>query len=76
MEAQVTGPDIKTPLPGPKAKALIERDGAVVSPSYTRSYPFVMARGEGAFVEDVDGNRYLIEDWRALPQHTREILGL
>jgi len=59
MEAQVTGPDIKTPLPGPKAKALIERDGAVVSPSYTRSYPFVMARGEGAFVEDVDGNTFL-----------------
>src|SRR5262245_27440057 len=52
-------PDIKTSLPGPRAKALIERDGAVVSPSYTRSYPFVMARGEGAIVEDVDGNRFL-----------------
>ncbi len=50
-------PHIKTPLPGPKAKALIERDGTVVSPSYTRSYPFVMARGSGATVEDVDGNR-------------------
>ena len=52
-------PDLKTPLPGPKAKAIIERDAAVVSPSYTRSYPFVMARGEGATVEDVDGNRFL-----------------
>ncbi|MGE0043565.1 MAG: acetyl ornithine aminotransferase family protein [Vicinamibacterales bacterium] len=52
-------PDLKTPLPGPKAKAIIERDGRVVSPSYTRSYPFVIARGEGAAVEDVDGNVFL-----------------
>jgi 4-aminobutyrate aminotransferase len=52
-------PDIKTPLPGPRAKALIERDGLVVSPSYTRSYPFVMARGSGSTVEDVDGNVFL-----------------
>ena len=52
-------PDIKTPLPGPKAKALIERDSTFVSPSYTRDYPFVIARGSGAIVEDVDGNRFL-----------------
>jgi 4-aminobutyrate aminotransferase len=52
-------PDIKTPLPGPKARAIVERDRAAVSPSYTRSYPFVMARGEGAVVEDVDGNLFL-----------------
>jgi 4-aminobutyrate aminotransferase len=52
-------PLIRTPLPGPKARALIERDSLVVSTSYTRGYPFVMARGEGAVVEDVDGNRFL-----------------
>src|SRR6478735_667895 len=52
-------PIIKTSLPGPKAKALIERDAKVVSPSYTRGYPFVMARGTGAIVEDVDGNQFL-----------------
>jgi 4-aminobutyrate aminotransferase len=52
-------PDIKTPLPGPKARAIVERDKARVSPSYTRDYPFVMANGEGAVVEDVDGNRFL-----------------
>ena len=57
--AQMKAPDIKTPLPGPKAKALIERDARFVSPSYTRDYPFVIARGEGAVVEDVDGNRFL-----------------
>jgi 4-aminobutyrate aminotransferase len=52
-------PQIKTALPGPKAKAIIDRDRQFVSPSYTRDYPFVIARGEGAVVEDVDGNLFL-----------------
>lgn len=52
-------PDIKTPLPGPNAAAIVARDRARVSTSYTRDYPFVMARGDGAVVEDVDGNRFL-----------------
>src|SRR3954465_11366486 len=52
-------PQIKTSLPGPKAKAIIAKDGAFISPSYTRSYPLVIARGEGAVVEDVDGNTFL-----------------
>jgi 4-aminobutyrate aminotransferase len=55
----MTGPALKTELPGPRAKAIIERDARVVSTSYTRDYPFVMARGEGAWVEDVDGNVFL-----------------
>ena len=46
-------------MPGPKAAAIIARDKARVSPSYTRDYPFVMAQGEGAVVEDVDGNVFL-----------------
>ncbi|WP_228486440.1 acetyl ornithine aminotransferase family protein [Paludibaculum fermentans] len=50
---------LRTPLPGPKARAVVERDQKVLSPSYTRSYPLVIARGEGAIVEDVDGNRFL-----------------
>ena len=52
-------PDIKVPPPGPRARAILDRDRAVVSPSYPRSAPFVMARGEGAVVHDVDGNVYL-----------------
>jgi 4-aminobutyrate aminotransferase len=55
----MNAPEIKTALPGPRARALIERDAKYVSPSYTRDYPFVIARGEGAVVEDVDGNRFL-----------------
>lgn len=46
-------------LPGPKAKALVDRDSAVISPSYPRSYPFAMDHGKGTEVWDVDGNRFL-----------------
>ena len=52
-------PHLITSVPGPRARAIIERDSRVMSPSYTRSYPLVAARGEGAMVEDVDGNRFL-----------------
>src|SRR3954447_6500741 len=55
----MTVPSLKTPLPGPKAKAIIDRDGTVVSPSYTRGYPLVIASGTGSSVEDVDGNVFL-----------------
>ncbi len=40
----------KLNLPGPKARALIERDHKVISPSYPRGYPFVMDHGKGTEV--------------------------
>lgn len=52
-------PAITTALPGPRAQAIIARDHAVLSPSYTRSYPLVVDRGDGAMIHDVDGNRFL-----------------
>ena len=52
-------PHIKTDLPGPRARKILERDSQVVSPAYPRDYPFVMSRGLGAEVWDVDGNRYI-----------------
>jgi 4-aminobutyrate aminotransferase len=52
-------PHLVTPLPGPRAMEVIKRDAQVLSPSYTRGYPLVAARGEGAIIEDVDGNRFL-----------------
>jgi 4-aminobutyrate aminotransferase len=55
----MASPHIRTSLPGPKAQALLARDRAVSSPSYPRDYPFVIARGRGAEVWDVDGNRFL-----------------
>ncbi len=48
-----------TNLPGPKAKALLDLDRTYISPSYTRSYPFVMDHGRGSEVWDVDGNRFI-----------------
>lgn len=52
-------PHLMGPLPGPRAQDVMARDHRFVSPSYTRSYPLVASRGEGAIVEDVDGNRFL-----------------
>src|SRR5262249_54089615 len=52
-------PLVSTPLPGPRARAIIERDRLVTSPSYTRPYPLVIERGEGACGIDPDGNRFL-----------------
>jgi len=46
-------------VPGPKARAIVERDSQVISPSYPRAYPFVMDKGKGVEVWDVDGNRFL-----------------
>ena len=59
VPVQPDAPRLVTPLPGPKASAVIARDRAVISPSYTRSYPFVMERAMGLVVEDPDGNRFL-----------------
>ncbi len=46
-------------VPGPNAKDILARDKAVISASYPRVAPFVMERGRGSEVWDVDGNRYL-----------------
>ena len=53
-------PWIKTKkLPGPKGKKIMETDARYVSPSYTRTYPLVVAEAKGDVVTDVDGNRFL-----------------
>jgi 4-aminobutyrate aminotransferase len=58
MHAQY-GPKLVTELPGPKAKAAVEADDRLISPSYTRSYPLVAKSGRGVRVTDVDGNEFL-----------------
>jgi 4-aminobutyrate aminotransferase len=53
-------PLIKTNLPGPKGQAIVEADAQYVTPSYPRpSFKLVAERGEGVWVEDVDGNIFL-----------------
>lgn len=46
-------------VPGPRGISIIARDMMVSSPSLTRTYPFVVERGEGVYLFDVDGNRYI-----------------
>jgi 4-aminobutyrate aminotransferase len=49
---------IRTRLPGPNARRIIEADERLISPSYTRSYPLVAKSGRGIVIEDVDGNEF------------------
>lgn len=52
-------PEVKTELPGKKAKEIISKDTRFSSSSYIKEYPLVIKRGEGAVVVDVDDNRFL-----------------
>ena len=52
-------PKIVVTPPGPKAEQIIAQDARYASTSYIKEYPLVASRGEGAMLEDVDGNRYL-----------------
>jgi len=53
-------PQIKTELPGPKGRAIVEADAQFVNPAYPRpDFKLVAERGEGVWVEDVDGNLFL-----------------
>jgi 4-aminobutyrate aminotransferase len=52
-------PHIVVPPPGPRARAIVDRDAAWASTSYIKEYPLAVASGRGAMIEDVDGNRYL-----------------
>ena len=56
--AAAIGPKIKTALPGPNAKRVLEGDEKYISPSYTRSYPLVAKSGRGIVITDVDGNEF------------------
>ena len=46
----LNAPKIKTALPGPNAKHVLEGDRKYISPSYTRSYPLVAKHGRGIVV--------------------------
>ena len=48
-------------VPGPKSQALIDRRKAATPSAIGCVYPVAIARGEGAMVEDLDGNKFL--DW-------------
>ena len=48
-------------LPGPKVKKVIDRRKEAVPAAVGCSYPVVIEKGEGAMIQDVDGNKFL--DW-------------
>lgn len=54
-------PNVSTPLPGPKAAAILARRAHATPAAIKSVYPCVISRGEGAMIEDVDGNIFL--DW-------------
>ena len=57
--AALDAPDLKTEIPGPKAREVVAADSEVTSPSLPRAYPFAPVRGAGSVVMDVDDNVYL-----------------
>jgi len=50
---------IRTAIPGPKSKALAERRAKAVPRGLSHGTPIYVTKAEGAWLEDVDGNRYL-----------------
>jgi 4-aminobutyrate aminotransferase len=52
-------PKLVCPPPGPKARAIIERDARTMSQNYRKDYPLVVDHAKGVVVVDADGNRYL-----------------
>ncbi|MGQ9476883.1 MAG: 4-aminobutyrate--2-oxoglutarate transaminase [Candidatus Bipolaricaulia bacterium] len=50
---------VKTALPGPRSKEWIAKKERYVPRAFASLAPFVVAKGEGAVVWDLDGNRFL-----------------
>jgi 4-aminobutyrate aminotransferase/(S)-3-amino-2-methylpropionate transaminase len=50
---------VKTDIPGPKARAIIARRDAAVVRGLSKSTPVVAASANGALVTDVDGNTFI-----------------
>ena len=50
---------IATAIPGPKSQAIIARRNDAVSAGLGMAIPAIIERGEGAILQDVDGNRII-----------------
>ena len=50
---------LKTPIPGPASKALMERRKKAVSSAVPATTPIAVAQAEGAVITDVDGNQLI-----------------
>ena len=50
---------LRTAIPGPKSKALMDRRNTAVARWPFHATPVFAAKAEGAVIEDVDGNRFI-----------------
>jgi 4-aminobutyrate aminotransferase/(S)-3-amino-2-methylpropionate transaminase len=50
---------LKTSIPGPKSQALLQRSTNSVARGVAQLIPIFVERAEGAWIEDVDGNRFV-----------------
>jgi 4-aminobutyrate aminotransferase len=50
---------LKEPAVKQRSKEYVRRDAEAISPSLTRTYPFVMDHGKGSLVWDIDGAQYI-----------------
>jgi 4-aminobutyrate aminotransferase/(S)-3-amino-2-methylpropionate transaminase len=51
--------DIRTEIPGPRSREIIDRKQQVVADPLSLTFPIVIERGEGARLTDVDGNTFI-----------------
>ena len=51
--------DIRTDIPGPRSREIIERKERVIADPLSLTFPVVIERGEGATLTDVDGNTFI-----------------
>ncbi|ACY18639.1 aspartate aminotransferase family protein [Haliangium ochraceum] len=62
MELSADGsPRLRTPLPGPRSRELLERQDRFESSArtYPRRLPLALARAHGSYIEDFDGNVFI-----------------
>lgn len=61
MSVALTHPHVKTPIPGPRSRVLLDRQAERESNArtYPRRLPIAPSRAEGSYVEDVDGNVFI-----------------
>lgn len=51
--------DLRTEIPGPRSREIIERKERVIADPLSLTFPIVIERGEGATLTDVDGNTFI-----------------
>jgi 4-aminobutyrate aminotransferase/(S)-3-amino-2-methylpropionate transaminase len=51
--------DLRTEIPGPRSKEILERKERVVAEPLSIFLPVVISEGRGATITDVDGNRFI-----------------